>query len=110
VAPPTDPGLVRAKIRDDLIRRLFAVAISVGAATTLSRMGWVEHGRWPCLAEWQQLSILTAALMATVLSWDGYLYSINERPLRNFGRFAIDILLVFIYILERPDGHLSNLH
>ncbi|MCP1829098.1 hypothetical protein J2R76_005798 [Bradyrhizobium sp. USDA 4532] len=92
------PEEVRAKIRDDLIRRLFAVAISVGAATTLSRMQWVEHGRWPCLAEWQQLSILSAALTATVLSWDGYLFSIAERPLGSFWRFAIDILLVFIYM------------
>lgn len=50
------------------------------------------------MAEWQQLFILTAALTATVLSWDGYLFSIADRPLRNFWRFAIDILLVFIYM------------
>ena len=50
------------------------------------------------MAEWQQLFILVAALTATVLSWDGYLFSIAERPLRDFRRFAIDILLVFIYM------------
>jgi hypothetical protein len=94
-APPED---LRAKIRDDLIRRLFAVAISVGAATTLVQMSWVQNGRWPCLAEWQQLFILVAAMTATVLSWDGYLWSIANRPLRNFWRFAIDVLLVFIYM------------
>jgi len=97
-ASPPHSEDVRAKIRDDLIRRLFAVAISVGAATTLARMQWVEHGRWPCMAEWQQLLILIAAVTATVLSWDGYLFSISQRPLRNFWRFAIDILLVFIYM------------
>jgi len=85
--------------RSDLIRRLFAVAISVGAATTLYRMRWVLEGRPPCLAEYQQLLILVAAMTATVLSWDGYLWSVKQRPLRNFWRFTIDILLVFIYLL-----------
>jgi hypothetical protein len=95
--PPSNED-IRAKIRDDLIRRLFAVAISVGAAATLAQMQWVQVGRWPCKAEWQQLFILVAALTATVLSWDGYLFAIAERPLRSFWRFAIDILLVFIYM------------
>jgi hypothetical protein len=89
----------RAKIRDDLIRRLFAVAISVGAATTIAKMDWVDAGHWPCLAEWQQIFILVAAMTATVLSWDGYLLSIADRPLTNFWRFAIDIVLVFIYMV-----------
>jgi hypothetical protein len=97
--PSSSPEEVRAKIRDDLIRRLFAVAISVGAATTIANMTWVQVGTWPCMAEWQQLLILIAALTATVLSWDGYLFAINERPLKNFWRFAIDILLVFIYMI-----------
>lgn len=85
--------------RADLIRRLFAVAISVGAATTLYQMRWVQHGRPPCMEEYQQLLILVAAMTATVLSWDGYLWSVEQRPLRNIWRFAIDILLVFIYLL-----------
>jgi len=37
-------------------------------------------------------------MMATVLSWDGYLASIEGRPLYGFWRFAIDIALVFIYM------------
>lgn len=97
-ATPPSPEDPRATIRDDLIRRLFAVAISVGAATTLAQMKWVEHGRPPCISEYQQLIILIAAMTATVLSWDGYLFSIKDRPLRTFWRFAIDILLVFIYM------------
>lgn len=51
------------------------------------------------MAEWQQLLVLVAALTATVLSWDGYLVSIAERPLKNFWRFAIDIFLVFLYMV-----------
>lgn len=93
------PEDVRADFRADLIKRLFAVAISVGAATTLYQMHWVQHGRAPCLSEYQQLLILIAAMAATVLSWDGYLYAIKTRTLRTFWRFAIDILLVFIYLL-----------
>jgi hypothetical protein len=97
--PTTNERELRAKIRDDLIRRLFAVAISVGAATTLYQMKWVQGGRAPCMAEWQQLFVLAAALWATVLSWDGYLFSIAKRPLTTSSRFIIDILLVFIYMI-----------
>jgi hypothetical protein len=97
--PPRKTGEeAQADDRADLIRRLFAVAISVGAATTLYQMRWIQHGRPPCMAEYQQLLILVAAMAATVLSWDGYLWSVEQRPLRNFWRFAIDILLVFIYL------------
>src|SRR5580700_135056 len=88
----------QGEIRGDLIRRLFAVAISVGAATTLAQMPWVHDGHWPNLSEWQQLSILVAAMTATVLSWDGYLLAIDGRPLDGFWRFTIDIALVFIYM------------
>jgi hypothetical protein len=93
------------EIRGDLIRRLFAVAISVGAATTLARMDWVEKGHWPTLAEWQQLAILSVAMTATVLSWDGYLMSIEDRPLKKFWRFAIDITLVFVYMFLLMTSH-----
>jgi hypothetical protein len=98
-APAQDDRDLRAEIRGDLIKRLFAVAISVGAATTLSQMKWVQAGRAPCMPEYQQLSILAAALWATVLSWDGYLISIAKRPLKKPSRFIIDILLVFIYMI-----------
>jgi hypothetical protein len=95
------------EIRGDLVRRLFVVAISVGAATTLAQMPWVREGRCPSLSEWQQLSILVAAMTATVLSWDGYLLAIDQRPLDGFWRFAIDIALVFIYmfLLMTSDHH-----
>ena len=62
--PPLPPGsreAAQANDRADLIKRLFAVAISVGAATTLYRMSWVQDGRPPCISEYQQLLILVAA-------------------------------------------------
>jgi hypothetical protein len=88
----------RAEIRKDFIRRLFAVAISVGFATTLVRMDWVEKGDLPAGAEIDQLFILFLGLIVTVLSWDGYLASIEKKPLNGDGRFWIDIALVFIYM------------
>ncbi len=88
----------RAEIRKDFIRRLFAVAISVGFATTLVRMEWVENGELPAGAEIDQLFILFLGLIVTVLSWDGYLASIEKKHLNGDGRFWIDIALVFIYM------------
>jgi hypothetical protein len=88
----------RADIRADFIKRLFAVAISVGFATTLTKMNWVETGSLPGRREWEQLAILATGLIATVASWDGYLASIQAKPLNGYGRFVIDILLVFIYM------------
>jgi hypothetical protein len=42
-----DTRQARAEARADLIRRLFAVAISVGFAATLARMSWVQNGTRP---------------------------------------------------------------
>lgn len=86
------------EIRADLIKRLFAVAISVGFATSLAGMPWVRDGVFPKPEEWPQLAILATALIATVLSWDGYLLSIDGKPLGSFWRFTIDVVLVFIYM------------
>ncbi len=88
----------RAQIRDDFIRALFFVAISVGFAATLIEMDWVDNGAVPSMPEWEQLAILLTGLIVTVLSWDGYLASIKKKPLNGYARFVIDILLVFIYM------------
>lgn len=88
----------RARFRDDFIRRLFAVAISVGFASTLVSMNWLKDGNWPNAIELEQIAILIVGLAATVLSWDGYLLSIDKKPLYDLPRFLIDIVLVFIYL------------
>ena len=49
-----DTRQARAEARADLIRRLFAVAISVGFAATLARMTWVQNGTLPNPAELNQ--------------------------------------------------------
>jgi hypothetical protein len=70
-------------------------------------MQWVTDGTWPHFpGEWEQISILIVAMIATVLSWDGYLVSIGNKPLFGFWRFAIDLVLVFIYMfLLMTSGH-----
>lgn len=57
----------RAEIREDFAKRLFAVAISVGFATTIARMEWIKLGEFPTAAEFDQILILITGLIATAL-------------------------------------------
>lgn len=93
-----DLRLVRADARADLVRRLFAIAISIGFAATLARMSWVQNGTLPGPAELNQTLILATALLAAILGWEGHLLSMTERPLVGFWRFLINLALVFIYM------------
>jgi hypothetical protein len=93
-----DMQRARAEARADLIRRLFAVAISVGFAATLARMTWVQNGTLPNAAELNQTLILATALLAAVLGWDGHLLAMTDKPLFGFWRFLINLALVFIYM------------
>ena len=93
-----DAQRARAEARADLIRRLFAVAISVGFAATLARMTWVQNGTLPNPAELNQTLILGTALLAAILGWDGHLVAMSEKPLFGFWRFLINLALVFIYM------------
>jgi hypothetical protein len=85
--------------RADLVKRLFAIAISIGVGNTLVNAAWVRNGVWPAGHEIEQISIVLLALFATVLSWDGYLASVRKKPLNDWLRFAIDVFLVFIYMI-----------
>jgi hypothetical protein len=89
----------RHKIREDLMKRWFAVAISVGFATTLVQMSWLNQGVLPTYEEWQQLARLAVALTAVVLSWEGYFFSISSKPLKDTPRFIIDFFLVLTYMV-----------
>jgi hypothetical protein len=93
-----DVRQARADARADLVRRLFAVAISIGFAATLAQMKWVQNGRLPGPDELDQTIALLTALLATVLSWDGHLLSMRYTPLFDFWRFLINIALAFIYM------------
>src|SRR5262249_54173260 len=61
-----DVRQARADARADLVRRFFAVAISIGFAATLARMTWVQNGRLPEPDEFNQTLALLTALLATV--------------------------------------------
>ena len=89
----------REAIRKDLMRRWFAVAISVGFATTLIDMQWLGEGHFPNFDELQQLARLVTALIAVVLSWEGYFFSIESKPLKTTPRFIIDFTLVLLYMV-----------
>jgi hypothetical protein len=47
----------------------------------------------------KQLARLFVAAFATVLSWDGYFRSVENKPIEDGARFSIDVLLVFMYLL-----------
>lgn len=95
---PSDDDEERAKIRRDLIQRLFAVAISVGFAAAVNKMVWIKDSVAFGKSDALHGLVIITALYATVLSWDGYLLSITKKPLYDFTRFALDICLVFVYM------------
>jgi hypothetical protein len=97
-ADSTDARQARADARADLVRRMFAVAISVGFAATLAKMNWVQNGALPAPAELNQTLILVTALLAAVLGWESHLAATTEKPLFGFWRFLVNLVLVFIYM------------
>jgi hypothetical protein len=97
-ADSTDARQARADARADLVRRMFAVAISVGFAATLAKMSWVQNGALPGPAELNQTLILITALLAAVLGWESHLAAMTEKPLFGFWRFLVNLVLVFIYM------------
>ena len=89
----------RAKDRLDLVKRFFSVAISIGVGSTLIQAKWIKEARLPQGEEAEQFFVVLLALYATILSWDGYLGSVDKKPLNGWWRFAIDIFLVIIYTI-----------
>lgn len=99
-----------ADIRSDLIKRLFAVAISVGFASSIARLSWVEQAELPPASFWYgQGLVLFTAMFTTLLSWDGYFLSIKSKPLYSALRFYIDIVLVFMYMIMLMTSKIQHL-
>jgi hypothetical protein len=92
--------LARAATRDDLIRRLFGIAIAVGFAATLAKMKWVQNGKLPDPGEFNQMLALTTALLATILGWDSHLLALRNAPLTDFARFLLHVVLVFVFMFQ----------
>jgi len=97
-AEEPNPKDLWAECRLDLVRRLFAVAISIGIGSAIINARWVKEGEMPNQSEWEQIAIVALALFATVLSWDAYLISVHKKKLYDKLRFTIDVVLVFTYL------------
>jgi hypothetical protein len=93
--------------RSDLIKRLFAVTISVGCATQMSRLIFdskfaVSEHQFALVSmlldRWQGIVLLAVSMATVIGSWDGYLAAIERRPLEDRLRFYLDIVIVFAYL------------
>lgn len=84
--------------RSDFIRRLFAIAVSVGFAGALANAGWVEAGRLPIQSELPQLACLVAGLVLVIGSWESYHRHIHKTD-RSILVFYLDVAIVFAYLL-----------
>jgi hypothetical protein len=92
-----------AKDRADFVRRLFAVAISIGFAAHISQSNWLDH------IITRENALLLLAMVFVVSSWDGYLRSLRNDPLTDMPRFVVDVVIVFEYlILMQASGDLRR--
>jgi hypothetical protein len=94
--------------RSDLIKRLFAVCLSVGFAAQIANMSWLLEGRLPLSSEVPNLLLLVISLILIVLSWDGYLAAISTFPLVDMHRFFLDVAIVFVYLILLQLAHTST--
>jgi hypothetical protein len=89
-----------SEFRADFVRRLFAVAVSVGFAAHVGTLSWIAS--LPTLssaASGKTSALLILAMVTVVASWEGYLASIKKHPLRDVWRFYLDIVIVFEYLI-----------
>jgi hypothetical protein len=94
-----------AKAREDFIKRLFAVTLSVGVASQIGRIMFDpshashQYDWQPVFDQWKTILLLAISLTIVVSSWEGYLGAIERLPLEDAFRFGIDIVLVFTYLM-----------
>jgi hypothetical protein len=84
--------------RSDLVRRMFAVVVSVGFAGALARSAWIEGQRFPKGDEWQSLLCLGAVLVLILSSWEGF----NRHRAKTdtfLPVFCVDLALVLLYLV-----------
>jgi hypothetical protein len=98
IGGPVAQLTVKQQIREDFMKRWFAIAISVGFATALANMPWLRDEATFDWKQGEQVARLTVAMIATLLSWEGYLLSISSKPLEEASRFWIDVFLVLLYL------------
>jgi len=83
-----------ARDRADFIKRLFAVAVSVGFASQLIQLqqagGWLSSSHF-----W----FLIVGLFLIINSWEHDFRSLRDKPLNSEYRFYVDIIIVFSYLV-----------
>jgi hypothetical protein len=105
----TTPTAPLATDRADLIRRLFAVSLSVGFASQVAKMSWLIDGKLPTGGDIQDIVLLIISGIVVVLSWDGYLGAIRDFPLQDASRFYLDVVIVFLYLVLLECSHINNI-
>jgi len=103
--------------RKDFIRRMFAVAVSVGFATRLVTMNWIKGEKliWPLSHnEKMELFRLIVGIFVVVSGWEWYHRDLRDRPLKSPWRFYIDVAVViltifFLFSSDKEEVWLSSL-
>src|SRR3954468_16773421 len=90
-----------AKIRADLIKELFPIAITVGFVERVSHMEWLLHGEAPSLSQREAANLLRLliATVLAILAWDWYHRDIKISPISSVWRYLLDVLIVLGYLL-----------
>jgi len=83
----------------DFIDPLFAAALSIGFTHAIMQENWFNVWRMPAGREWFYFGVFMLGVLTVVLSWVGYHESIRSKPLRAYGRFIVDVILVALYVL-----------
>jgi len=89
----------RSEGRADFMKRFFSVAVSVGFASKLGDLKFLSSFGIPSQEEIHQLILLVFATTVVVGSWEFYFRSIDKRPLIDWQRFVVDIVIVSLYIV-----------
>src|ERR1700743_1424375 len=95
-------GETLADDRKDFVKRMFAVAVSVGFAGRLVKMNWISGNAlvWPPSAnEQMELWRLAVGIFVVVSGWEWYHRDVRDRPLNYPTRFYIDIAVVIMTII-----------
>jgi hypothetical protein len=89
----------KAKARADFMQRFFAVAVSAGFAAKINGLSFIYSMTLPTQGELQDVLLLVLAMSVVVGSWDFYFIALKDRPLVDWQRFVLDIVIVSLYII-----------
>jgi hypothetical protein len=98
--PTPTAATILPNARMDLIRRLIAIAISVGFVARLAKMDWLTGGQLPSEAgQWEEITRIATAMVLIVAGWEWYHRDVDTLPLNRRYRFVVDILIVVMSVV-----------